>query len=139
MTVDGFPLIHNPSQNIGTYFTKISLFIPHTGVPFELKRRVVFAIFMPSCGSCKVPLQPAEDSLKCDKCNKNHHWICTNLDSYKIKLHKKNPYKPWRCQNCTDKYCIDCNKTFPKECQDSICCDKCSFWFQVKSSQVNFF
>ena len=46
---------------------------------------------MPTCGSCKVPLQSVNDSLKCDKCNKNHHWnwTCTKLDDYKIKLHKK--------------------------------------------------
>ncbi len=46
----------------------------------------------------------------------------------------KNPYKPWRCVLCTEKYCFQCNKTTDNS--DSICCDKCSFWFHFKCSKL---
>ena len=88
-----------------------------------------FSLTLPSCGSCKAALQSENDSLACEKCKKNHHWSCTGLDDYTIKLYKKNPYKPWRCVTCTEKYCYDCNKLFPEDCQESICCGKCSFWY----------
>ena len=104
--------------------------------PLLMRQVFVFILFMPSCGTCKEPLQSCEDTLRCDKCKKCHHWPCTGLNDYQIKLHKKNPYKPWRCQNCTEKYCIDCNKTFPKDNEDSICCDKCSFWYHQQCSKL---
>ena len=65
---------------------------------------------------------------------KIYHWTCSNLSNYEIKLHKKNPYKPWRCVSCVDRYCIDCNKTFSDVNLDSICCDKCSFWYHLNCS-----
>ena len=90
-----------------------------------------------SCPSCKLPTDPPEDSLGCDKCKKKYHWECTNLEKYLIKLHKKNPYKPWRCEPCTDKYCIGCEKIFPIDCQDAICCDRCNFWYHPLCSGLN--
>ena len=93
--------------------------------------------FMPNCNSCKASLQTDDDYLGCDKCGKHYHWPCTKLDNYAIKLHKKNPYKPWRCQICTEKYCFDCNKTFPADCQDSICCDKCSYWYHSHCTELS--
>ena len=92
---------------------------------------------MPNCNSCKAPLQSDNDFLGCDKCRKRYHWHCTGLDKFTIKLHKKNPYKPWRCQICTEKYCFDCNKTFPNNSQDSICCDKCSNWYHLNCTEVS--
>ena len=92
---------------------------------------------MPKCGTCKVPLQAANDFIKCDKCSKSYHYLCTNLDDYTIKLHKKNPYKPWRCQIWFDKYCVDCNKIFPENNQDRICCDKCSYWHHLDCSELS--
>ena len=91
---------------------------------------------MPLCPSCKVPIQNPDDSLGCDRCNKSYHWPCTKLDNYIIKLHKKNPYKPWRCETCTDKYCKHCDKTFPLTDQDSICCDKCSYWYHLRCTDL---
>ena len=93
---------------------------------------------LPSCGTCKVSLQSENDSLDCDKCKKKFHWPCTGLDNYTIKLHKKNPYKPWRCLTCTEKYCYDCDKIFPEDCQESICCDKCSFWYHFSCTDLTF-
>ena len=94
----------------------------------------IFAL--PSCGSCKAALQSENDSLACDKCRKNYHWLCTGLDDYTIKLHKKNPYKPWRCLTCIEKYCYDCNKIFQEDYQESICCDKCSFWYHFHCTDL---
>ena len=92
---------------------------------------------MPKCGTCKVSLQAANDFINCDKCSKSYHYLCTNLGDYTIKLHKKNPYKPWRCQNCVEKYCVDCNKIFPENNQGSICCDKCSYWYHLDCSGLS--
>ena len=52
------------------------------------------------------------------------------------KTAQKKPYKPWRCTNCTDKYCKHCDKTFPPTDQDSICCDKCSYWFHLRCTDL---
>lgn len=61
------------------------------------------------------------DYITCEKCTKYYHWKCTDLTDFVIKLHKKNPYKPWRCDSCRDTYCKDCNKTFPETNLESIC------------------
>ena len=92
---------------------------------------------MPKCPGCSVPLDPTEDSLQCDRCSKKFHWPCTKLKNYLIKQHKKNPYKPWRCETCTDKYCIHCEKTFPENSLESICCDKCSYWYHLDCSGLS--
>ena len=89
---------------------------------------------MPKCPECCVPLNPNDDKIQCDRCSKNFHYPCTQLESHIIKLHKKNPYKPWRCQKCVDKYCIHCDKTFPENYQDGICCDKCLQWYHPHCS-----
>ena len=93
---------------------------------------------MPKCPSCNVAFPPTDDNfMKCFRCKKQFHWSCTNLDDYLIKLHKKNPYKPWRCHTCVEKYCIKCDKTFPASEEKSICCDKCNFWYHLDCSGLN--
>ena len=77
-----------------------------------------------------------ENSICCQKCNKLYHWGCSDLAIYNIKLHKKNPYKPWRCNSCIEKYCIRCNKTFSQN-YDSICCDYCSYWHHYQCSGLS--
>ena len=49
---------------------------------------------------------------------------------------KKNPYKPWRCLTCVEKYCYDCNKILQENYQDGICCDKCSFWYHLHCTDL---
>ena len=51
-------------------------------------------------------------------------------------MHKKNPYKPWWCNSCIEKYCVSCNKTF-SENHESICCDYCSYWHHFHCSGLN--
>ena len=75
---------------------------------------------MPNCCSCKLKLPPDENYLGCDKCKKSFHWQCSKLDEFLTKQHQKNPYMKWRCPICTEKYCINCNKTFPEDCLESI-------------------
>ena len=79
------------------------------------------------CPNCK--LEAHNTCICCDRCNKWYHYKCTTLTEFEIQLHEKNEYKPWRCSLCIDKYCIKCNKTFPESNINSICCDKCSYWF----------
>lgn len=55
----------------------------------------------------------------------------TTLSSY-----TKNPYKPWKCVTCTEKYCYDCDKVFPEDHQESISCDKCSFWYHLHCTDL---
>ena len=86
---------------------------------------------MPNCPVCKLT---ANDEISCTKCRKTFHWNCTNLTDYEKKLHKNNPYKPWRCKICVDKFCIKCNKTFPISNNYSISCDKCNFWYHISCS-----
>ena len=76
------------------------------------------------------------DHICCQKCRKKHHWTCSKLSSYEIKLHKKNPYKPWRCDTCKEKYCKKCEKCFRPDNYESICCDNCSFWFHSTCSEL---
>ena len=78
-----------------------------------------------------------DDYISCHKCKKRCHWCCSGLSNYDIKLHKNNPYKPWWCGPCIDKYCFQCNRTFKTDNQDSICCDRCSFWFHSDCSQLS--
>ena len=54
-------------------------------------------------------------------------------------MHKRNPYKPWRCASCIDKYCIHCDKIVdgPDYVLDSICCGKCSFWFHKDCAKLD--
>ena len=91
---------------------------------------------MPRCASCKVNLPP-DNHLGCEKCKKSFHCQCTDLDDFLIKQHQKNPYMIWRCPICTEKYCISCNKTFPEECLDSIFCDRCSFWYHLRCTELS--
>ena len=87
------------------------------------------------CPICK--LDANENCIGCNKCNKPYHWDCSDLSEFEIKLHKNNRYKPWRCRTCIDKYCIKCNKTFPVSNYNSICCDKCQFWYHFSCSQLD--
>ncbi len=88
---------------------------------------------MKVCKQCTTAVYD-DDPLSCQKCKKVSHFTCTRLSDYEIKLYKKNPYKPWRCATCVDKYCFHCNKTTDN--LDSICCDKCSFWFHQDCSNL---
>ena len=90
-----------------------------------------------TCPECKLPSQNDADHLPCDKCKKNFHWQCTLLEDHIIKQHKYNKYKPWRCKICTEKYCIYCNKIFPTNYQESICCDNCNFWYHFHCSELS--
>ena len=63
--------------------------------------------------------------------------MCTDLTNYVIKQHKRNPYKPWRCDSCRDEYCKQCDKFFSEKNYPIICCDKCSFWFHSNPSCCN--
>ena len=38
---------------------------------------------------------------------------------------------------CVDKYCIHCNRIFSVDNLDSVCCDKCSYWFHLECSNLN--
>ena len=96
-----------------------------------------FLLELTGCHECKSPVPNEPDHLSCDKCKKSYHWQCTKLEKHIIKLYKKNPYKPWRCPSCVDKYCIDCNKTFPENNLDSINCDKCSYWYHLNCSELS--
>ena len=80
-----------------------------------------------------------DDSIVCNKCKKPYHWDCSPLSDYQKKQYKKNPYKPWRCDACIEKYCIHCNKIVSNEKfdLDCICCDKCSYWFHQSCSQLD--
>ena len=51
-------------------------------------------------------------------------------------MHRKNPYKPWRCNPCVDNYCKLCDKDFSTN-YDSICCDYCSYWFHFLCSGLD--
>ena len=88
---------------------------------------------MPGCPICK---HPAID-ISCNKCKKCFHWNCTDLNDHEIKLHKNNPYKPWRCKICVEKYCKKCNKTFPISNYTSINCGKCQFWYHLSCSGLD--
>ena len=77
-----------------------------------------------------------DESINCLKCQKIYHWGCTQLSNFEIKQHKKNPYKPWWCVSCIEKYCKTCNKTFNVN-YDSICCDFCSFWHHFDCSGLS--
>ena len=96
-------------------------------------------VLMPTCPSCNsvVLCSDSQDSLKCDKCKKYLHWQCTKLDEYQIKLHKKNPYKPWRCNPCVENFCIQCNKKFVSNHSDKILCKKCKFNHHFSCSDLN--
>ena len=67
---------------------------------------------------------------------KSQHWECSQLSNFEIKQHKKNPYKPWWCVSCIEKYCKACSKTFSVN-YDSICCDFCSFWHHFECSGLS--
>ena len=49
----------------------------------------------------------------------------------------KNPYKPWRCSSCVEKYCFQCNKNLSVNYQGYICCDKCSNWYHFHCSKLS--
>ena len=104
-------------------------------LPFSLSFYLQPIISKTKCYTC-ANVACEEDSKSCEKCNKKFHWKCSKLSDYEIKLHRKNPYKPWRCDHCRDKYCKHCNKTFSNSNYDSICCDKCSFWYHFQCSQL---
>ena len=95
---------------------------------------------IPSKAKCKECASAAcdNDSTSCHKCKKLYHWHhCSGLSDYNIKLHKNNPYKPCWCGPCIDKYCFQCSKTFKDDNLDSICCDRCSFWYHRECSQLS--
>ena len=77
-----------------------------------------------------------DDSISCHRCEKKYHWICTSLSDYEIKLHRKNPYKPWRCEYCRENFCKHCDRSFATDLE-SICCDKCSFWYHFDCSNLS--
>ena len=89
-----------------------------------------------TCFDCRQQLPENNDFLNCEKCKKPYHWQCTKLDKYIIKQHKKNPYKPWRCLTCVDKYCIKCDKTTHQNSIGSICCDKCLCWYHLNCTDL---
>ena len=89
------------------------------------------------CPKCKTPHQNDSCYLNCDKCNKKYHWQCTELEDYVIKQHKYNKYKPWRCPTCVDKFCINCEKLFPQNYQESVCCDRCNYWYHFHCSELS--
>ena len=61
-----------------------------------------------------------DDFISCPKCKKSYHWDCSDLTKFEIKLHKNNPYKPWRCNPCKDKYCKQCDKVFSENNYESF-------------------
>ncbi len=75
------------------------------------------------CQICKLNI--AGDNVNCVKCQKSYHFKCTTLTVYEIQAHKRNKYKPWKCQVCINKFCNNCNKTFTPTKLNSICCDHC--------------
>ena len=87
------------------------------------------------CKKCVAPVCD-DDSIGCQKCKKIYHWSCSDISEYNIKLYKRNPYKPWRCPSCTDKFCIQCDKAFPDDNLDSIFCDKCCYWYHRDCSEL---
>ena len=91
---------------------------------------------MSKCPECKLPHQEDFTNLNCGKCKKKYHWQCTKLEDHIIKQYKYNKYKPWRCQTCVDKYCINCDKNFPQNYQESICCDHCNYWYHFHCSEL---
>ena len=81
--------------------------------------------------NCLISEKNADDFISCSKCKKKFLWNCTNLNDYEIKLHKNNPYKPWWCKICLEKYCKKCKKIFPESNCTSISCDKCLYWYHL--------
>ena len=93
---------------------------------------------MTKCPPCNSAVLPSpNDSLKCNKCKKCHHWNCTNLDDYSIKLHKRNEYKPWRCPTCVKNFCIKCNKKLIVSQDISIACKKCLYNYHSTCSDLD--
>ena len=78
-----------------------------------------------------------DDFISCPKCKESYHWDCSDLTKFEIKLHKNNPYKPWRCNPCKDKYCKQCDKVFSENNYESICCSNCSFWLHFNCSNLD--
>ena len=89
---------------------------------------------MANCPSCQ--LAAVDKGITCNKCKKSFHWTCTVLTEFEIKLHQNNKYKPWRCTRCTDKYCIQCDKTIPEIDPRKICCGKCTYWYHLTCSTL---
>ena len=55
---------------------------------------------MPSCASCKVPIQrqvPSGSTVNCIKCSLLFHISCTNLQSGAIRSQRNN----WICDSCS--------------------------------------
>ena len=97
---------------------------------------LISGISYKKCKECAIAVCD-DDSIACLKCKKAYHWACSHLTDYEIKLHLRNPYKPWRCVSCVDKYCIHCNKILSIDNLGSVCCDKCSFWFHHECSGLD--
>ena len=93
----------------------------------------MLTISLKKCKECAIAVCD-DDFIVCQKCKIPYHWTCSKLSSYEKKLHLKNPYKPWRCSFCIEKYCIHCSKSTDN--LDSISCDKCSYWYHLECSQL---
>ena len=72
-------------------------------IPFNTNQLFIFFLSffkLTVCLQCKTVTY--SESITCDKCKRECHWLCSQLSTYEIKLYQKNPYKPWRCDTCKE-------------------------------------
>ena len=59
------------------------------------------------------------------------------MSNNEFTTHIKNKYKEWKCDSCINKYCKKCNKSLHNTDTDSICCDKCNYWYHLPCSNLS--
>ena len=87
------------------------------------------------CPKCRNEV--CNENICCDKCKKKYHFDCSDLSKQQIRSHKINKYKKWKCLNCIDKYCKNCDKIFSDSTFNSISCDKCNNWYHDFCTNLN--
>ena len=79
-----------------------------------------------ACGKCNFNV----NSKCCDNCDKWYHLECTSL-SNKIFIQLSKSDAKWYCTICNT--CKQCKKQIIGE---SICCDSCKNWYDIKCTKI---
>ena len=82
-----------------------------------------------ACGKCNFNVN--SKSIWCDNCDKWYHLECTSL-SNKIFIQLSKSDAKWYCTTCNT--CKQCKKQIIGE---SICCDSCKNWYDIKCTKIN--